>query len=329
MLMSFGARVLKIEDPGIGDPMRILPPYVDGTGAGFNAYYAGAESVCIDLRVEAGAKALERLAAHADVLVESFRPGTLERWGIGSARLADVNPRLVVCSLSSFGSTGLRAREIGHDLNFVAESGLLALVGTDGVPRVQLADVTAGLLACSSILAALLERHETGRGCYLDQPLAAAPLAFLTLARAEADAGGGGASTGLLAGDAPAYRLYECAGGDRVALGALEPKFWAALVEGLGLQELAGSGLDTGEEGRDAARQIAARFRQKSRAHWIAWAAERGVPLTAVRTLDEAAADPFYGVPTAAMPAPRLGEHTARVLAEFGFSADEIASIGR
>ena len=118
-LVDLGARVVKVEDPRSGDPMRVTPPLVGGTGAGFLAFFRGVESVAIDLKAPAGAAALRKMARHADVLVESFRPGTLERWDLGYDRLAALNPGLVVVSLSSFGSEGEDADRIGHDLERV------------------------------------------------------------------------------------------------------------------------------------------------------------------------------------------------------------------
>jgi crotonobetainyl-CoA:carnitine CoA-transferase CaiB-like acyl-CoA transferase len=335
-LADLGARVIKVEDPDGGDPMRHMPPLVDGTGVGFHTFYRGAESVCLDLATADGAAALRALARHADVLVESFRPGTMERWGVGAERLMAANPSLVVCSLSAFGSAGARAAQVGHDLNFVAASGLLSLLPGEGVPRVQLADVSAGLLACASVLAALLQRSRTQRGMRVEQPLATAVLPFLAWAYAERAAGGDHTAR-LLGGAAPAYRLYACADGARVALGALEPKFWRGTAELLGLPEHAADGLDLGERGAAAARAAAARFAERPRAEWLALAEARGLPLTAVHDVDAALheagqaptgdtagppAEPtFLGVTSARRRgghAPALGEGTERVLAEVG-----------
>jgi crotonobetainyl-CoA:carnitine CoA-transferase CaiB-like acyl-CoA transferase len=314
-LLDLGARVVKVEDPATGDPMRLVPPLVDGIGAAFCAFYAGAESVCLDLRTDEGASSMARLARRADVLVESFRPGTLDRWGLGFERLAEANSRLIVCSLSSYGQAGPYAARVGHDLNFVALSGLLSMMPGEGLPRAQFADVSAGLLGCSAVLAALLERSRTGRGGRIDVSLSRSVDPFLALARAEAKAGGRGISDDILAGGCPAYGVYECAGGSRVALAALEPKFWVSLVEALGLGELADVGLDTGEEGRAAIRRLEARFLDHPREHWLAIAEKRGLPLTPVLSVEEAARDPHFA-PNVGGAVPRLGEHTDRVLAE-------------
>ncbi len=345
-LVDLGARVIKVEDPAGGDPMRATPPLVGGTGVGFATFFRGVESVALDLRGEAGAAAARRLASHADVLVESFRPGTLERWGLGLDRLQALNPVLVTCSLSSFGTAGPLAGRVGHDLNFVAMTGLLDRLGASGVPRVQLADVTAGLLGAASVLSALLLRHRTGRGSRIDQPLVTGPLPFLAWAFAEDAAGGADVVGDLLGGGMPAYRTYACGDGRRVALGALEPKFWAGLCELAGLPEHAGDGLDGEAGGRAAAAALEAKLSERPRDEWLERAAARGIPLTAVNDLSGgraataawseetaapgggtiAAPGPFLGAAPRGRPlraAPALGADTARVLSEVGYTAEE------
>lgn len=349
-LVDLGARVVKVEDPRSGDPMRVTPPLVGGTGAGFLAFFRGVESVAIDLKTPAGAAALRKMARHADVLVESFRPGTLERWDLGYDRLAALNPGLVVVSLSSFGSEGEDADRIGHDLNFTAVTGFLSELPPGDLPRVQVADVATGLLAASSTLAALLLRHRTGRGVHVEQPLVTGPLPFLAWAFAEVGLGGGGVLDQILAGKSPGYRTYRCADGARVALGAIEPKFWAALCEMAGIPEHAADGLDTGEAGGDAAARLSAVFASRSRADWLALAEALGIPLTPVNDLAAARealagrmertsvpgggvlATPaaFLGVPGLRRPhapAPALGADTSRVLHDLGLTAEEIAAV--
>ncbi len=343
MLLDLGARVIKVEQPGIGDPLRLAPPLVDGVGAAFCAFLRGAESVCLDLKQPGDAATLKRLARRGDVLLESFRPGTLSGWGLGPEALLADHPGLVVCSMSGFGDRGPgSAGGVAHDLNLVASSGLLSLLPGDGVPRTQLADVSAGMLACSAVLALLLRRERTGRGGWVDQPLAAGPLPFLTLPLADAAAGGGGFAERYLGGACPAYRLYACADGLRLAVGAVEPKFWSRLVELLELPELAPHGLDPGPAGQRAAGRVQDRLAQRPRAHWLELAREHDLPVTPADDPDAALENlrasgwleetPAPGggklsVPgpylrslgaTPARRAPRLGEHTRAVLEELG-----------
>lgn len=343
MLVDLGARVIKIETPNGGDPMRLVPPLIDGVGAGFCTFYRGTESIALDLRESTGAANFLKLARTADVLVESFRPGTLEVWGAGRELLTDANPALVGCSLSSFGVEGEHAVEVGHDINFAALSGLLEFLPGHELPRVQIADITAGILACNALLAALLHRARTGKGIWIDQPIARAPMPLLTWAFADAAAGGGGLVEALLGGACPAYRFYTCRDGKRLAVGALEPKFWTAFVEALGLPDLVGAGLDTGAGGEAAARRVQERLDTRSRDEWLALLDGHGLPVTPVHDLGEASEDPrlvtsgwFEETPvpgggrlpmaapflrsvgaTPDRPAPRLGEHSESLAREF------------
>jgi crotonobetainyl-CoA:carnitine CoA-transferase CaiB-like acyl-CoA transferase len=283
------------------------------------------------------------IASRADVLVESFRPGTMARWGLGWDALSGVNPRLVWCSLSSYGQSGNAAARVGHDLNFIAESGALRELCAAGVPGLQVADIGGALLAASAVLAALLDRERHGRGRFLDQPLAAGPLPFVAWAWAEAAAGGAAGRDQLLSGRCPCYRTYACGDGAEIAVAAVEPKFWLTLVEALGVPELAASGWDAGEDGTAAAARLAAVFAGRPRDHWLALGVERGLPISPVHTVAEAhdagtlaaaglleatpapgggsfaSPGPFHPAlgRTPATPVGPVGEHTARLLAEF------------
>jgi crotonobetainyl-CoA:carnitine CoA-transferase CaiB-like acyl-CoA transferase len=330
MLLDLGARLIKVEKPGEGDPLRHAPPRVDGVGAGFRWLCRGAESVTLDLREPRDAAILRRAAGRADVLVESFRPGSLETWGLGPEELQRENPALVICSLSGFGPHSTR---VAHDLNCIGLSGLLELLAGDGIPGVQVADVGSGMLACSAILAALLERERTGRGLRIDQPLCAGPLPFVAWPLADAAAGDDSLTGGLLAGRCPAYRHYECGDGTRLAVAALEPKFWVAFVRMLDLDDIDSVGLDLGDSGRDAARRVQAVLETRPRSHWLRRTEAQGLPVSAVNDLAGALDDavlrragtvgphgpgpflPSFGT-TSATRAPLLGEQTARLLKE-------------
>jgi len=340
MLLELGARVIKIEDPQRGDLMRWTPPQVGGVGVGYCAFFRGAESVTLDLRSEAGAQALRALAAKSDVLLESFRPGTLDRWGLGLEKLRANNPKLITTSLPGYA----QGDAVGHDLNFVGLSGLLSRLPGDGIPAAQLADCTAGSLASSAILAALLRRNKTGVGSHITQPLAQAPLQFMTWAWAEEAAQGEPMTQRLLGGSIAAYRTYTCADGLSLVVGCLEPKFWIALCQALGVPELAAAGLDLGEAGVAAAAQLQALLSTQTRDRWLATIAPLNLPVSPVHDVTAAIADPIYeandlveetptpdgetlrtpgpSLPslsrTPTTPAPQLGQHTRGVLEEFG-----------
>jgi len=331
-LLDLGARVVKIEEPESGDPMRTVPPLVDGIGLPFAVLLAGAESVALDLREPEGVTAVRRLAERSDVLLESFRPGTFDRWGLSRDALLAANPRLIGCSLPAFASEPDR---VAHDLNLVAEAGILDLLPGDGVPAIQLADVGAGLLATSAILAALVARERQGSGAWLDQSLESGPRPFVTWMRAEAALGRERVAAMLLGGECPCYRTYRCGDGRRVAVAALEPKFWMGFVSALGADDLGGSGFALGADAAAVVAAVEERLAARSAADWVELATRRGLPVSVVRSLDEVVAgDSGPGVPLpgggalrcggpwlealavpAERPAPRLGEHTEAVLA--------------
>lgn len=342
-LADLGARVVKVEEPGIGDPLRMVPPLVDGVGLAFAALLHGVESVTLDLRHPVAADHLRRLVRRADVVVESFRPGTLEGWGLGLDTLAAANPRLVTCSLPAWPEGSPLAGRVAHDLNLTAETGLLHLLGP-GLPPIQLADVGAGVLAATGVVAALLRRERTGLGTRLVQPLACGVLPFLSWAQAEAGLGRERVLTTLLGGGVPCYRRYRAGDGRELTVAALEPKFWAELMEILELPELAAGGLAFGPDADSVAEAVQTRFATAPRAHWLELATDHGLPLGPVQTLDEAIADddlagsritaslplPDGAVTTASgpwipslsraagRPAPRLGEHNDTILTELG-----------
>ena len=347
-LLDLGARLIKIEEPGTGDPMRLVPPIVDGIGIGFQTLLRGAESVCLDLTRDEGQHRLRRLAARADVLVESFRPGTMRGWGLGYETLAAVNPRIVWCSLSSFGRAEAVRHRIAHDLNLTALTGALDAMGPEQ-PRIQLADVGAGMLAASSILAALLRRERTGLGGRVDQPLVTGSLPFMTWRWAEAAAEREQVVDLLLGGACPCYRTYRCGDGELMAVSALEPKFWVGFVSMLGADELDSAGFAMGEEAAAVVKRVEELLADHDRSHWLEVADQRGLPLSAVRTADEAAGDSVFSdagliealsmpgggtvqgvgpwMPdagrTPGQPAPALGEHTEAVLAEEGSDSED------
>lgn len=340
-LLDLGARLIKVEEPGSGDPMRMVPPIVDGIGIGFRTLLRGAESVCLDLTRRDGQGRLQRLASRADVLIESFRPGTMAGWGLGYDELSRVNPKLVWCSLSSYGRAEKVRDRVAHDLNLIALTGALEAMGPKQ-PRLQLADVGAGLLAASSILAALLRRGRTGVGGRVDQPLITGSLPFMTWRWAEAAAGREEVVDLLLGGACPCYRTYQCGDGKAIAVSALEPKFWIGFVTMLGVEDLDSAGFAMGEEGAAVVGRIEELLSVNNRAHWLARAEKRGLPISAVNTTAFATDDPLFSdagllehlqIPgdtdregvgpwlpdigrTSARPAPGIGEHTDVVLEE-------------
>ena len=245
LLADYGAEVLKVEDTGAGDYIRWAPPHVDGVepssaSAPFLALNRGKRSVRIDLKTEAGREVFLRLVAGADVVLESFRPGVMERLGVGWERLRAANPRLVYCAITGYGQDGPYAARAGHDMNYLGLVGLLGLTGEAEGPPVQaagqIADLGGGaLMAAFGILAAL----RSGQGQMVDVSMADGALSWLAMVAARMLAEGAAPRRGALelAGGLACYRPYACADG-HVTLGALEPKFWQAWCRGVGREDL-------------------------------------------------------------------------------------------
>ncbi|GAA0600992.1 CoA transferase [Caenispirillum bisanense] len=229
LLSDLGAEVVKVEPPA-GDPMRGLPPLAaDGTSPVYAGLNRNKTVVRLDLKAAADRAVMEDLVRQADVLLESYRPGVLERLGFGPQALADLNPRLIHCALSGFGQTGPLRLRAGHDCTYMALAGALAVTGPEEAPLAPfppLADHASAMNAVIAILAALVRRGRSGQGARLDLSIYESALALqyqslLTLGIADNTRG-----RGLLNGAAACYRTYRCADGRFMALGAIEPKFW-------------------------------------------------------------------------------------------------------
>jgi alpha-methylacyl-CoA racemase len=365
LLADFGADVIKVEDTAMGDYVRWAEPrYPDAEpsagGAMFLALNRGKRSVRIDLKTEAGRDVFLRLVAGADVVLESFRPGVLDRLGVGWERLREANPRLVYCAITGYGRSGPYAGRAGHDMDYLARIGLLDLTGEPDGPPVQpagqIADLGGGaLMAAFGILAALRERDRSGEGQLVDVSMADGALSWLAMDAARVLAGGGAPGRGRaeLAGGLLCYRPYRCADG-WVALGALEPKFWQAWCEGVGRPDLVSRQFEP--VGSDVHREVEAVFAGRTKAEWEAFNDEHDCCLEPVLALDEAlesdlvraremvievdqpGAGPvrLLGTPvklsrTPADPAgaggPPLGADTEAVLGEAGYEPAEIRAL--
>jgi alpha-methylacyl-CoA racemase len=345
VLSDLGAEVVKLEDPALGDYLRNLPPLTGaGNGGMFAALNRGKRSISLDLKASEGPALLRKLARAADVLVEGFRPGVLERLGCAPAQLCEENPRLVCCSITGFGQTGPWRDRAGHDIGYLALAGVLSRCGTGELPQlpgVQLADLFGGAqTAVVAILAALLERARTGRGSALDVSMTEGAMGFLLPHLGALAAGQPPQARGedVLAGAMPCYRIYRCKGGGALAVGALEPKFWQRLCAALGRPELEPRQFD-----RDPAlaADLEALFATRARDEWAALLGPADCctepvlephevlahPLHAGRDLFVQSggqrllrSQPAFG-PASALPsraAPTLGEHTEEVLREWG-----------
>jgi alpha-methylacyl-CoA racemase len=355
VLADMGARVDKIEDLEGGDYLRHMPPQIGDQSGLFLALNRGKRSACLDLKKPEGRAALLDLVARYDVLLEQFRPGVLDRLGLGHATLMDRNPRLVVCALTGYGQTGPLAKRAGHDIDYLARAGILGFQGPHGgvpqLPGFQLADVSGALWAVIGILGALAQRERTGQGTFLDVAMVESCMGFAIASFGQMLAGHA-PSRGdePLSGGLAAYGVYETKDGKHVALGALEPKFWLAFAAGVGLPaDMAG--ILPGPHQTELRAEVARIFRGRTRAEWEQFAAERDCCLEPVLEPAELAADPHHAArrsffeldgpfgplrqlrlpvtdPDAKpLPPPRQGEHTDAILREAGFDDARIAQL--
>lgn len=331
LLADLGADVIKIEDTESGDYLRWMPPMAGEYSSMFHALNRNKRSVALNLRDQTGRAAFLALVDTADVVLESFRPGVLDRLGLGYDVLAARNPRVILCSLSGYGQDGPYRARAGHDLNYAALAGVMSIAGGDGglpaMPPLQVGDLGAGALhAVVAILAALHQRERTGRGQHCDIAMLDGLVGWMSPHAATYFATGEVPHPGSLTlnGRYPCYRMYRCADG-AVSVAALEPKFWSALVAALGLPHLDGAAFAEGGEGERVAREVQDALLQRTRSEITALGAGADVCCEPVLTVEEVfehpqvrsrgmLLEPGRAGPTAQVACPiRMGEGPAPV----------------
>jgi crotonobetainyl-CoA:carnitine CoA-transferase CaiB-like acyl-CoA transferase len=366
LLADYGAEVIKVEDTGAGDYVRWGEPKVAGVpdsaaAASFLALNRNKTSIRIDLKSPEGPDVLFALARDADVLLDSFRPGVMDRLGVGYDALRAQNPRLIQCSITGYGQDGPLRDRAGHDMNYLGLGGILGISGDADGPPVQaggqIADLGGGaLMAAFGILTALRERDVSGEGQFVDVSMTDGAMSWLGMVAAARLAGAPMPQRGhqMLAGGLVCYRPYRCADG-WVSLGALEPKFFAAFCGGVGREDLIAHQFDA--PGSDGHRQVEEVFRSRTRDEWAAFGAQHDCCLEPVLDIDEVldselvraremvveidqpgAETPvrLLGPPVklsrtpadpARRPGPELGEHTDELLRRAGYSDERIAAL--
>lgn len=355
-LADLGAEVIKIEDTGAGDYARTM-----GLGAtpGEDSYFfrivnRNKRGMRLDLKQPAGVEVFLRLAATADVVVESFRPGVVEKLGVGYESVRAINPKIVYCAITGYGQDGPWRDRAGHDLNYIATAGVLDGIGNAGqppaIPNLQIGDLLGGALtAAMGILAAAIGAKATGEGRYIDVSMTDASFAHAytsllsLLARGETMPRG----TDDLNGGLPGYRLYRTQDGRYMAVGALEPKFWQLFCDALGRPDLKPHGLSRGEEGERAHQAIEAVFASQPQDHWARLFETVDCGVTPVLSFEEAARHPQIDARGMLMdvdglrqfapplkmsghvfavtcPAPKVGADGTAILRQAGYAQSEI-----
>ena len=351
-LADLGAEVIKIEDPQIGDYARTL-----GTGQGEDSAYfrminRNKQGLVLDLKKPEGVDVFLRLARDADVIVESFRPGVVDKLGIGYATVAALNPKIAYCSISGYGQDGPYKDLAGHDINYLGYAGVLEQIGEEGgkpaIPNFQIADLLGGALTgVMGILAAVVEAQRSGQGRYIDVSMTDSVLAHTYFAMLRLNDAGQPAPRGadLLSGGLPCYATYRCADGKHMAVGALEGKFWQSCCETLERPEWI-------ERQWDAClrAEMAELFASRPRDDWASLFAAVDCCVTPILSPDEALdnaqiaargmvlrdegltqfapplklSDYQFAV---RQPAPKAGEHKAVILQAAGYSTEQIAAL--
>jgi len=351
LLADLGAEVVKVEDPNGGDYIRWMPPYCESEepttrSTLFLALNRGKKSITLDLKSDEGSAAFLKLVAEYDVVLESFRPGVMDRLGVGYEQLKAVNPSIVYCAITGYGQDGPLKDQAGHDLNFTGRSGILALTGSKDGPPVQLApqvgDVAGGsLMAAIGILAALRRKDRDGEGSFIDISMADGALAMLALETPRYLIGDEHPKRGELplGGALACYRSYECKDG-HVTFGAIEGKFWKVFCNGVEREDLLERQGDSTTEGLHA--ELEAIFKQRTRQEWEDFNLKHDCCIEPVLELHEALESELYKArnmlltvqqpgngpvkqvatpirfvdeePATGRPAPKLGQHNEEIL---------------
>lgn len=349
-LAQMGADVIKVEEPNGGDYARSLSPEL------FALVNRGKKSVTLDLRKPEGAALLRTLAADVDVVIESFRPGVMDKLGCGYEALRESNPRLVYAALTGYGQTGPYKDRAGHDMNYCGYAGALDQSGAqDGPPALsnfQMADLAGGALTCAlGILAAIIGAKASGTGTFVDAAMLDGTLALQVMALSTMRTLGHANARGedMLTGTLPNYSVYACADGKHVAMAALEPKFFLNFCAAVNRPDLTRMPLAPGAGGAALRAELAALFKTRTRDEWEDLLGNKDCCVSAIYTPEESLANAqvqargmvesddgkpafrlplrFTGTETSIKGNPALGEDTADVLRTIGMSDAELASL--
>jgi len=359
MLADLGAEVIKVEEVGRGDYIRQSPPIRKKESALFLSLNRNKKSMSLNLKMPRAREIFYDLVRTADVVLEGFRPGVMEKLKLGYTDLKSINPKIIYCSISGYGQNGPYAQRAGHDLNYLSIAGVMSITGTrDGrpiIPGVQIADIGGGgLLAAFCILAAVVSRAKTGRGQSIDVSMMDGAFSWLSMHAGKyfADAILPGPSSELLSGRYACYNIYRTKDGKYMSLGALEPQFWSAFCNAVNRPDLIAEQFVEGEKAEALIAEVTSIFLLRSRQEWVEVLRDVDCCCEPVNSFEEAFSHPQvlhrnlivqtdhplegripqinfpgkYSETPARMKtsAPGLGEHNREILAEIGISEQEM-----
>jgi crotonobetainyl-CoA:carnitine CoA-transferase CaiB-like acyl-CoA transferase len=365
LLSDLGADVIKVEDTGTGDESRTWPPHKDGESAAYLVINRNKRDMTLDLKQPEGVEILKTMVARADVLVENFRTGTMESFGLGYDTLAALNPRLIYCSISAFGRTGPRAEGAGYEALMQAFSGIMSITGEPGGSPVRCGisflDLTTGIFCAFGVLGALVHRQRTGLGQRVDASLLETAVGLLSYhAEGYLLTGAVPQALGSSHPSVVPYRNFRCRDGQWVFIAAANDRLWQRLAPALGLAALVSDPRFVSNPERVKNRQpleaaLEAAIAVHDREDLLKMLETAGVPATPVNTVDQVMKDPqtvargiiervlhprlgeipVVGTPVkfsgmragVRTPAPLQGQDTDTVLAEHGYSAAAIAAL--
>lgn len=350
MLADLGADIIKIEPPE-GEPARYYPPYHSGSGATFLQLNRGKRSLTLDLKKPPAIEVVHKLLKGCDILIESYRPGVMKRFGLDYDSLKDHYSPLIYCSVTGYGEDGAHAAKPGHDLNYISLAGIVSLNGNTEkglvIPPIQIADLLGGFQAGMAVLAALIQRGRDQRGQHLSISLLDG--AFFTLISIAGIHFAGmplRPETNPLSGRLACYNLYRTKDDRYLALALLESKFWKAFCDKLGLSQYSDNHLLQDQE--KLTEVLTGEIAVRTLDEWLQFLAKEDLCVTPVQDFAEALNDlfsramlninypdgrfphfktPFAPESPAKSPAPGVGQHTVEILTEIGYSFPEIESL--